>query len=467
MGYAGASHPFLSIDELDREISWSIRNPWRTGLAEVLGTVPSILMPRLPDLRRPAALEACRRHGFLRIGVAVDGAFRTWTAAGGLEVFSFFRVAAAEPLAGRRTAPPRGDLFLVLDLGGLSTPQALKSVLDTVVVPLLPLVSRFSPAIPGGEGTALTEPVPGLPPGFDPGRDIFPAPLARDRLSRAAPLSRKRRKKAEEYQRLLALLSPPPLRGEPIEESGPKKPAREELQARLPVAHMLGEVTLAGNDFDVRLAGGRFLGITRGNLPLLPLRKAASYLRTGGRTHVFRTRGSFSFETASGTGLREELMLEGPGDRGGSLAVEYSFRDDSPLLSIRAEMTWPRMEGSAPLEECVPFAIVLREVAGPVASVESTAPDGSTARFIVRERDGWMAVPGARQEVALEGGARVVLCWEEEQARRWGLPFFRVGRCLGRKRGLEVSPFGCGPGTPARWLSGRTESFLLLLGVSG
>ncbi len=462
MGFAGACQPLLSLDELDRELSWCRRNPWGTGLAEVLGTTPRILMPRLPDLRRPAAVEACRASGFLRVGAALDGTFRQWPAGPGLQAFSFWRLPAGGPPAQRRPQIPRGDLFLVLDLDGLSSPQALEGLLDAVVLPLLPSVARFPAEPSAAEGQpGRNPPAPPLP-WPDPGRDIFPSPLARQRLELAAPLSRKRRKRAEEYQRLLAILSPGPL-AEPGQQGAPRKAP----SARLPVAHMLGEITLAGSDFDVKLAGGRFLGLTRRNVPLLPLHRAASYLRVAGRTHAFRGRGSFSFETAGGTGLREELTLDGIGDRTGALSVEYSFEDGSPRLCIHAEISWPRLDEGAAVEECVPFAIVLRELTGATACVRADAPDGSSCQYTVRDGEGWLAVPGTRQEVDLEGGGRLVVRWAEEAARRWGIPYFRVSRCLGRRRGLELSPFGAAAGLAGRWLSGTREFFSLSLGVEG
>src|SRR5208283_2393162 len=46
MGYSGASHPLLNIDELEREVSWGLRNPWATGITDVLGIRPRTMVPR-------------------------------------------------------------------------------------------------------------------------------------------------------------------------------------------------------------------------------------------------------------------------------------------------------------------------------------------------------------------------------------------------------------------------------------
>ena len=113
-------------------------------------------------------------------------------------------------------------------------------------------------------------------------------------------------------------------------------------QLRL-VAHMLGDVALTGS-FDVRLHGGRFCGVTRQGGSLFRRGPAVSYHPAwGGASANFKTVSSFSFESDHGTGLREELGIEGK--EGALLSIEYSFRDDSPLSpcleAISRSSRWP------------------------------------------------------------------------------------------------------------------------------
>src|SRR5271157_5998484 len=69
LGFAGAVHPLLNIDELEREVSWGLKNPWGTGITDVLGIRPTILIPRVADLMRPGAWKLYRDQGFRSIGV--------------------------------------------------------------------------------------------------------------------------------------------------------------------------------------------------------------------------------------------------------------------------------------------------------------------------------------------------------------------------------------------------------------
>ena len=462
MGFAGACHPLLSLDELEKELNWGMKNPWGTGVTDAFGVRPSILVPRMPDFRRPQAIEAYRRHGFPRIGIAGGGAFRLFRHPAGVEVFPFVRIPVADAKPSRRPIPPRGDLFLMLDLTGLSSLRPLEALFAQAIDPLLPVASA---SFPVASATAEA-PARLYGPRFD--CRLFPPPRVRDALEAVVPLARKRRKKVEEYREVLSTLSPGAPRDQ--EREGGRESAGgggTAMEARLPVAHMLGEVTLAGSDFDVKLSGGRFCGIVRRGEALLPARPVRSYIRVGGRTQSFRTKSSFSFESDRGTGLREELVLDGPAGLGGSLDIEYTFRDDSPLLTILADIRYPRLGADDVVEELTPFSIALTECRAASASVEASAPDGSTAVYTVSDRDGWVAVPGAAHAIALRGGDRLVLRFAREEARCWGLPFFRVARSFGRKAILEVNPFGCPAPLPVRWVSGRRRTFALLLGIEG
>ncbi len=459
MGFAGACHPLLSLDELEKELNWGRKNPWATGVADAFGVQPSILVPRMPDLQRPQAIEAYRRHGYHRIGIAGAGAFRLFKHPAGVEVFPFVRIAVAEAKPCRRLVSQRGDFFLMLDLTGLSSLRPLEALFTQAIDLLLPVVSA---TLPASAKAAVGAPARLSGPRFDCG--LFPPPMARDALEAVAPLARKRRKNTDEYREILVTLSPGVPREYECEGASEDGAARE---ARLPVAHMLGEVTLAGSDFDVKLSGGRFCGIARRGEAILPARPARSYIRFAGKTQPFRTKSSFSFESDGGTGLREELVLDGSAGQGASLDIEYTFRDDSPLLTIFADIRYPRMSGDGVVEELTPFSIALAESRAASASVETSAPDGSTAVYTVSDRDGWVAVPGAAHAVALRGGGRLVLRFAREDARQWGLPFFRVARSFGGKAILEVNPFGCPAPIPARWVSGRRRTFALLLGIEG
>jgi hypothetical protein len=235
----------------------------------------------------------------------------------------------------------------------------------------------------------------------------------------------------------------------------------EETRSHRLVAHMLGEVLLAGSGFDVRLSGGRFCGIVRQGKDIVPRFPAISSIRLSGRQHTFRTTSSFSFEGDAGTGLREELTIDGEG--GAGLSIEYSFRDDCPGLSISGEIRFPRLGEASCVEEYAPLAFALREVdRGEPAEIRAQAPDGSVSIAARPAEDAILVLPGARHRVRRADGGWIVLCFSCPGAGSWGIPSFRIVRHK-RRRLLLANPFGCWSPLPGGALSGRRESFSMLL----
>jgi hypothetical protein len=505
MGFTGACHPLLNLDELAREISWGLRNPWGTGLTDLLDVRPTVLIPPVPDLSRAEAWRLYRAHGFSRVGIGCEprrGAGVLFPARypahflparypahflparypahflparypahflparypahflpdGGFPCLRFpvARAGPGDPLTRqvRRLIAAGGSLFLLLDLSELDDLAPLRFTFEWVLAPLLTPGGRALSSV----AEAFPEPPPrkGAPecvPDWSP----FPALALHEKIGAAAGISRRKRKKAEEYQELLAAFAPGDVQAPPGSEDGEDSSSRSRL-----LAHMQGEVVLSGPEFDVQLTGGRFSGITQRGETFLPLRQAGSYLRIGGRTMTFRTVSSFSFEGESGTGLREELGLAGEPDA--SLSIEYSFREDCPQLSVKAEIRFPRMAAAALVEEYAPLAIVLAELPrGGSATVQTTAPDGSIASATIAERTGWRALPGAAARIVRPGARSVVVRYGAPDSRRWGVPFFRIARARGA-RILEMNPFGSYAPVPAAALSGRSAVFSLLLG---
>jgi hypothetical protein len=231
---------------------------------------------------------------------------------------------------------------------------------------------------------------------------------------------------------------------------------------------MQGEVMLAGSEFDVRLLGGRFCGISRGGNSLGPRRMASSYMRVSGRLGVFRTINAFSIEGEEKTGLREELRWEGDVSTGrasqAALSVEYSFLRDSPLLSISAEIRYPRFDSNLEVDEYAPLALTLIELGrAPSATVEARAPDGSASSYAISGGTGSPPVLGASVRVRLPGAENIFLHLSPAMDP-WGIFPFRIVRS-GMRRFLEVNPFGSYSPMGAGTLSARFESYSISLGI--
>jgi hypothetical protein len=462
LGFSGACHPLLNLDELAKETAWGVKNPWDTGLADLFGLPVTVLMPSVPDLSRPEAWKVYRANGFRLVGACVDPATRPVDSPPGLFPFLRLPAAGAGGAALRQARTWLGsaeDLFLVVDLSGVERADQVEPVLAEVVRPLLAEGVSLAP-VPDGE---LSEPA--LPPrGWRADWTQVPGPLLHARLDAAAGLARRKRKRNEDYRDLLGMIG-----------SG-DAPARDAAEERgdgaLLMAHMLGEVSLNGSLFDVRLSGGRFCGVSRKGRDLLPRTPARSYVRVSGPglrpragLSLFRTVNSFSYERGDGTGLREELALDG--QDGAGISVDYSFTEGSPLLSIAVRARLPRLPDGSRVEEYAPLLLGLRELRrGEAVPVSVAAPDGSESSVTLYGRDAPVLLPGASHRIRRADGGWIVLSWGPAGGSRWGLPSFRVARArVGWL--LEVNPFGSFLAVPGAALSGLRQELTLHLGIEG
>ncbi len=461
-GFAGACHPLLNLDELEREISWGVKNQWLTGTADILSSRPSILAPPVPDLLRPGAWELYRQLGFRLIGICPGTSSRPAADPPGCFFYNkvdagLMKPGTAEAKRMRKLLTAPESSFIVVDLSGVRDQAQFSMVLDELSATLLAADSGLTLLPEMGDLPASAP----MPSGWRLDWTSFPIPQLRADLGEIAGAARKKRKKSEEYRDLLQRISP---------TAGPRDtPARsaaagsEDSRRQRLVAVMPGDVTLAGSAFDVRLSGGRFAGAVRRGKELLPRRPAQSYLRINGSASCLRTLSSFSFESETGTGLREELGIDGRD--GAVVCIEYSFRDDSPALWIAAELRLPDLGAQARIDEYAPLSIALRDLGKrETVTVESTAPDESRAAVVLAEGADWVLMPGSTHRIRRSDGGWIVLRYSSPAARRWGLPFFRVVRTRSG-RTLEVNPFGSFAPVSGAELSGRRESLTLLLGL--
>lgn len=449
-GYAGSLHPLLTYDELEKEVGWGLHNPWSTGVADLFGSAPDLLMPRLPDLSRESACALYGQMGFRSIGVPM-GAFRPPDGEGPKPV-PYVRIPDANGRVGRELLARRDQPLLLIDLSRIADSRTLDAVMDAAVRaatlsgPLGPLV-RLLPAA-AETGCAGWD---GIPPGE-----------LRRIAAAAGDLHRRKRRKNEEYQRVLTLFA------------GGAKEAGEDAYAggtglaprrRTVLAQMQGEVLLAGSDFDAVLAGGRFCGLTSAGRDVIPRRPAESYVTIRGIRHAFRTVSAFSFEAEGCSGLREELRLEH--FRGASMSVDYFFLDGFPHLLIDLGITWPDFGRGAPVDACVPFGLRLFPV-GPAEEVliHGCGPDGDPQRVPCGPAAHAVTAVSSPFLHVVRGAEGVTFSFPTPAGASSGLVLFRVVTD-GKGSWLEANPFGSWSPFRPDWTAGRVQRFSLGIGIGG
>lgn len=468
IGFSGALHPLLSVDELEKELSWTFRNPWSTGITELFGATQATLAPRMADLARTAVLKAYRGEGVTCLALESSGA-RAWrkpTAVEGVKVLPYVAIghADADPVHTRRRLRAHSfagnAAFIMVDLSTFPSLEEISSFfsrLSSVAaeenISFCSLESRADFATPDEQASFVSA-------GTAAAWRFIPARSLRSGISASAAYRTRRRKKNEDYRRILDLLS----FSTAVEQE--EEPPDENLPAeRNLTAHMQGEVALAGSDFDVRISGGKFCGISRRGAFLLPNVPAASHVVAGGKTFPFKSMGSLSFDEDGGTGLRDESVLEVRGKEATAkalLTIDYEFRGSCPELLISVMLRLPQWPPDARLEHTTPLSLFLCRLGrSSPAEIEVGCPDGSAGTYRVVESDGWVPIPGSTWSVG-GGGARAILRAGATEEGKWGLTLFRVVRKKGQRL-VEADPFG-------GWISTSSqlphvEKHSLLVGV--
>jgi hypothetical protein len=458
MGYGGAVHPLLCSDELEKELAWGVSNPWSTGVKDVFGVTAAALAPRVPDFSRPRAIELYAQAGFTHIcaGWTVRSApFKR----GKLTIVPFTPMLPAAGTPAElsklfsRTLDGSADAFLMVDAARFPSAEALTAYLDALLASLA--AAGYTAAAPktllgkaGAESSgAPADPWPGLP-----------VQIARNRISFLAQIQRKKRKKNDEYRAILDGLSFSSLWDEGRADIGAPAETREKTL----VAHMQGDVTLAGTAFDARMSGGRFLGIAKQGRFLTPNAPAQSSMTIGGKTYRFKSRSAISFEGDAGTGLRDDLVLEFGSPRGGMdagrLGIEYEFRGDASELCITAVLKYPNLQGRETVDAVTPLSFIVAEQ-GPDSPIQIAVenPDGFASSLSLEESEGWRAVPGTRWRIR-----GIELRAAPGMEKKLGICFFRVVKARGKLM-VEANPFGCPHAIPAALVSGKTETHSLAM----
>ncbi len=462
-GFSGAPHPLLAMDELEKELAWSLKNPWLTGTADMLAVKPAAIAPILPDFERPAALRCYMDAGFSRIGVPGSGplAPRKFH---GITLFTYALLGFVEGPPGailrsiRHAIGNGGDAFVMVDLSAFPTTRSTAAFLQNLTRSVFSTGAKPSALESALSATRAEE--SGSPP--ECGREWISAHSARAKMALASGYRLRKRKKNEEYRKILSFLSPQgvPAAAEAMEAR--PEPEKKKQRKKSLLAHMHGDVTLTGKEFDVKLSAGRFCGIMTRNTFILPNTPSSSFITVNGKTYGYKTISAVSFEEDDGTGLRAELSGEYP-SRGG-LILEYEFAGENPELLISAVIHYPLLAPEHTLDGSAPLVFALQELPRNEPAVLSVVcPDGSEARHLLQETDGWKPVPAMTWSVGAPG-KRIVLSSAQPPERKWGLCCFRVARTKGRRM-LEANPFGGPVRVGGAAVSGKTEKYSLFIGL--
>lgn len=405
MGYSGAPHPLLTLDEIRRDLRWAVSNPWSGGMGDRLGRQIHVLMPYGADPRRAAVRDLYRATAPQTVLGTLPGPDRRLVCyrPGGLVGFPYLPVHPhRDPVSGRGHRDERRlsrDLARALRRAGTET-LVLHIFLDedlSLLRRCLQLVSeqlRHSiVSASAGLQTATGAPLDLDASTVDPATAYPHLPTERNNWYRAAA-DRSRRASSgssEEGDRTLAPESDESVRSRLLDLRPPGPGGARPPAAPPPADYgtdrtlgssMQGNANVADEFIDVHLVGGRLSTITADGNHVAGAGTARSRLKVAGTTIEFDSWGAVSFEGERSRGLQEHLVLSaGYTPTPGSIIVEYFFVDGFSPLVMDLRVRYPVFESPVRIDESSPFEYPLFRIhEGQAVILETSYPDHTNTR---------------------------------------------------------------------------------------
>ncbi|MBN1798534.1 MAG: hypothetical protein JW822_08145 [Spirochaetales bacterium] len=383
MGYSGAPHPLLETSELEKELAWCFSNPWKQGIKDQFKQSPQIVMPHIPDIMRKSSLKAYHQNGFAFLGLpftnSLNGSYRfgPWQTQAPLKIFYYQHITFHKNEL-KSTLPHNPDkhtsaVFILFDIHTAETDVVLEGIIQS-------LSKRFHIRFASLQDKPVTHTEKKADADFNYTPPLPCNPRARLYLKNASALKNKDPQKEIDIQNTLKLISfnNMDLISKKIEriQSSAKKSF---LKPKIISAHMPGQVTLPGANFDVIFSGGRLHSIIKDGKHYTLTNTLDSFIKTKKRTYRYATGSVFSFEDESSRGLLEKTTCTLPGiSEASSIIREYSYVGDFPYLLISMEVIYPEISKLSSSIQFAPFELALMKFKkGELPLIHSLYSDGT------------------------------------------------------------------------------------------
>ena len=423
MGYSGAPHPVLEVQELLRELKWCQSNPWKSGIRDVFGACPPSLLPLAPDFFRKEAKYLYRDSGFDRVGVILSSAdFRSVAGLVSLRtgkpeilpVLQWVPTSTGKSSEGTSLVRSANQLrrqgidriFLLYDPGAclhadnsIDRVEFFRRTVDALRKGFSARFLSLGDLPPPKTETDLpddwNEQVPCSC--FQPSNSVtITDPRIRRGLLSIRDIRKQRYRRRLDYRFILETLSPSVYVTPAQISPKPLFPSPN----RQTVADMQGDVILSGQSFSVRFVGGCFHGLRSDNGQITLDLPTQSYLKTGNRVLPFESKGTFSIEDDDIRGLREIKGLRATAKRrmgkdvrvsdtgnGSTVLTEYYLAGNFPFLLLTSLISYPRLENDGGFVSFAPLEIPLIELCrGERVTVWSLYRDGSSSKLVFQDR---------------------------------------------------------------------------------
>jgi hypothetical protein len=372
MGFSGANQPFLTLPELEKEIAWSVKNPWGSGVRDIFDAEPSTFIPAFPDTTRRIKPEVYSKNNIRKMGFALEpplpDAKHLYEVFNSLDLFGFvpvtsFALGEIKGLCRKYPAKVPALLFFAFDLASQEESIMSFSLLDDLKSLIDFLAQKKSIKLPSIDTIK----------GSLPALDTLRYPLGVNRCSNTPETrniahfiaaAREGSQRGRELQRSVLTEA-----GLSVKKEGRERGERSKInfptKERVSIADMQGSAILTGESFDVHFSEGRLLNLSIGKKQILCGIKSKSYMNVDDSDRPFQMMSSASIESERARGLRVIQSIGIPKEDGtGSCIQEFVFVDDFPYLLVTTLTRYPYFTMHETIERIAPFEISLIELAG-------------------------------------------------------------------------------------------------------
>ena len=362
IGYTGALHPFLTDEELTKELEWSKTNLKQSGISDLFKTNPNILFPIIPELNRKKAFEIYKNCGYKYIGIPQEprhvNPFNI-TSSKSINLISFVEYYQNPDLdfiklLKKKLKQQSNDLILMLcyrhsfydsigkDYDNISIINILSELEEYFNI----TICSFDSINTANKDLAQKLSIHDLP--------CYPD-IRKRGLNSIEYRKENNDKKENNFDIILNLFNPL----NSIEDTTESKPLENSFHnSRQNVSSMHGDVILSGNNFSISFSKGLFNGIIKQNKPVSVHKPSQSYVIVSGKKYKYKLLNAFSIEGDRTRGLRSNMSLT-INRNNFDFISDFIFVEDFPYLITTSYIQYPEISPKAILQQIAPIEIPL------------------------------------------------------------------------------------------------------------
>ncbi len=468
IGYTGAIHPFLTDEELRKELEWSKVNLKQSGITDLFKTAPNMLFPIIPELNRKNAFDIYKSCGYKYIGIPQKpehvNPFNIIDSES-INLISFVEYYKNTDfnfikLLKKKLNQQSNDLILMLCYRHSFYDSSGKDYEYISIIDILnELEKYFNITICSfnsidAANKDLTQEL-----------SVYDLPGYPDIRKRGLNSIKYRKKNKDiekmDFNIILNLFNPL----NSIEDISESKPLENSFHnSRQNVSSMHGEVILSGNIFSISFLKGHFNGIIKQDKPVSVHKPSQSYVIVSGKKYKYKLLNAFSIEGDRTRGLRSNMLLT-INQNNFNFISDFIFVEDFPYLIITSYIQYPEIGPEAILQQIAPIEIPLFyfNIQDKI-DVTCIYFDDSNVKYSIDTKSDLHVLIGSTFYFQF-GDTGIIFGFPLEREPLIGTVQIKIKK-LKKRYLLSINPFGSYLSNDMKYFPGKKAIFSFYIGIS-